>query len=181
MHSAKVRTIHRRLGISIAFFLLVQAIAGLFMSVGRLASFDMSQPYNVIFTIHAGWDPFGSIYRVALGLATAMQGFLGVILFLSRGKNRAGSFPSSDQQHAFKKQVTTGALSFSADIQPLFRSFDIESMKPLGIDLFSYEAVKKHAGDIYARLSTKKMPCDGPWSDGQVQKFKEWMESRMEP
>ena len=181
MDSAKARTIHRRLGISIAFFLLVQAIAGLFMSVGRLASFDMSKPYNVIFTIHAGWDPFGSIYRVALGLATAMQGVLGVMLFLSRGKKRVSSFPSSDQQHGFKNQVPTGVLSFSADIQPLFRPFDIESMKPLGIDLSSYEAVKKHTGDIYARLSARKMPCDGPWSDGQVQKFKEWIEGGMEP
>ncbi len=181
MLSAKVRTLHRRLGISIAFFLLVQAIAGLFMSVGRLASFDMSHPYNVILTIHAGWDPFGSIYRVALGLAAAMQGILGVMLFLSRGKKRAGSLPSSDQPRAFKNQVPTGALSFSADIQPLFRSFDVESMKPLGIDLSSYEAVKKHAENIYARLSAKSMPCDGPWSDDSVQRFKRWMESGMEP
>jgi hypothetical protein len=150
------------------------------MGVGRLASFDMSRPYNVIFTIHAGWDPFGSIYRVALGLATAMQGVLGVMLFLSRGKKKVSSFASPDQPHALEKRVPMGTLSFSADIRPLFRSFDIESMKPLGIDLSSYEAVKKHAGDIHARLSTKKMPCDGSWSDGQVQKFKEWMSS-MEP
>jgi hypothetical protein len=181
MDSAKMRTMHRRLGISIAFFLLVQAIAGLFMSVGRLASFDMSHPYNVIYTIHAGWDPFGNIYRVALGIATAMQGVLGVMLFLSRGKKRVSSFPSSDQPHALEKKVPMGTLSFSADIRPLFRSFDIESMKPFGIDLSSYEAVKKHAEDIHVRLSARKMPCDGPWSDNHVQKFKEWMEGRMEP
>ncbi len=36
-----------------------------------------------------------------------------------------------------------GAASFAADIRPLFRSYDIESMKPAGIDLSSYEGVKK--------------------------------------
>jgi len=180
MHSANVRTFHRRLGISIAFFLFVQAIAGLLMSVGRLASLDMSHPYNVMYTIHAGWNPVGSIYRVVLGLAIALQGALGVMLFLSRGKRKVGSFPSSDQPPASERRVPTDTLSFLADIRPLFRSYDIESMKPLGIDLSSYEAVKKHAEDIYARLSAKTMPCDAPWSDSQVQKFKEWMESGME-
>ncbi len=72
-------------------------------------------------------------------------------------------------------------LSFAADIRPLFRSFDIESMKPTGIDLSSYEEVKKHARDIHARLSAKDMPCDQPWSDASMQKFKDWMESGMKP
>ena len=72
-------------------------------------------------------------------------------------------------------------LSFAADIRPLFRSYDIESMKPAGIDLSSYEDVKKKAHSIYARLSAKDMPCDKPWSDQSMQKFKEWMESGMKP
>ena len=184
MNSVKVRTIHRRLGISIAFFLLVQAIAGLLMSVGRLASFDMSQPYNVIFTIHAGWDPFGSIYRVILGLATAVQGVLGIMIFRSlfrfKKKNDA-SFPSANQAYALKKEVPMSTLSFAADIRPLFRSNDIESMKPAWIDLSSYEDVKKKAQSIYARLSAKDMPCDGPWNDNDVQKFKEWKDGGMKP
>ena len=185
MNSVKVRTIHRRLGISIAFFLLVQAIAGLFMSVGRLASFDMSQPYNVIFTIHAGWDPFGSIYRVVLGLATAMQGVLGIMIFRSRvrfKKKKDTSFSSPDQSYALKEEAPMRALSFVADIRPLFRSYDIDSMKEYkGIDLSSYEEVKRRAQAIYGRVSAKNMPCDGPWSDDSMQKFKDWMESGMKP
>ena len=70
-------------------------------------------------------------------------------------------------------------LSFVADIQPLFRSYDVESMKPNGIDLSSYEDVKKHAQDIYARLSGQDMPCDGPWNDANLKKFKEWIDSGM--
>jgi hypothetical protein len=184
MNSEKVRTIHRRLGISIAFFLFVQAIAGMLMGVGRLASIEMSPPYNVLYSIHADWDPMGSIYRVVLGLATAMQGVLGIMVFRSRfrfKKKKDASFPSPDQPYALKEEAPQRALSFTADIRPLFRSYDIESMKPAGIDLSSYEDVKKKAQSIYARLSAEDMPCDGPWSDNDVQKFKEWMDAGMKP
>jgi hypothetical protein len=54
-------------------------------------------------------------------------------------------------------------------------------MKPAGIELSSYEDVKKKAQSIYSRLSAKEMPCDGSWSDQSMQKFKEWMESGMKP
>ena len=116
------------------------------MSVGRLVSVEMSPPYNALYFIHADWDPLGNIYRVVLGLATAMQGVLGVIIFRSlfrlKKKNDA-SFPSANQAHALKKEVPMSTLSFAADIRPLFRSYDVESMKPTGIDLSSYEDVKK--------------------------------------
>lgn len=80
-----------------------------------------------------------------------------------------------------KNEVSMNTLSFAADIQPLFRPFDIESMKPMGIDLSSYEEVKKNGQNIYGRLSAKDMPCDGPWSDQAIKKFKEWMDSGMKP
>ncbi len=70
-------------------------------------------------------------------------------------------------------------VKFSADIRPLFRAYDIDQMKPNGIDLSSYEDVKKRAQDIYSRLSAKEMPCDGGWSDANLQKFKEWIEGGM--
>ncbi len=72
-----------------------------------------------------------------------------------------------------------GALSFAADIRPLFREKDISAMKPNGVDLSSYEDVKKRAHDIYARLSAKEMPCDGSWSAENIERFKEWMENGM--
>ncbi len=71
-------------------------------------------------------------------------------------------------------------LSFGADIRPLFRSYDVESMKPYGIDLASCEDVKKHAADIFARLSSKEMPCDGAWDEENLRRFKEWMDSGMQ-
>jgi len=185
MNSIKARTIHRRLGISIAFFLFVQATVGMFMGIGRLASLDMSPLYNVLFSLHADWDPIGSIYRVVLGFATAMQGILGILIFLNRFRHKSGdeaisTIPSSpDQPYELKKGDSMDVLSFATDIRPLFRDKDIKAMKPMGIDLSSYEDVKKRAQDIYARLSAKGMPCDKPWSDSHVRKLKEWMESGM--
>ncbi len=184
MNLVKVRTSHRRLGISIAFFLFVQAIVGMLMSIGRLASLDTSPAYSLVYSIHAGWDPLGSIYRVVLGFATAMQGVLGIMIFLSRfpiKKKRETSFSPPDQPDALKKEAPMHPLGFAADIRPLFRSHDIESMTPFGIDLSSYDDVRNRAQDIYARLSRKEMPCDGPWSDGSIQKFKDWMVGGMEP
>lgn len=71
--------------------------------------------------------------------------------------------------------------SSSKDIRPLFRSYDVESMKPNGIDLSSYGEVKSRAGDIYSRLRAKDMPCDGGWSGENLLKFKEWVEGGMAP
>ena len=182
MNLGKVRTTHRRLGISIAFFLFVQAIVGMLMSTGRLASLDMSPLYNVLFSIHADWDPLGSIYRVVLGLATAMQGVLGIMIFRGQFRlKKKKDTPLLSPDQPLEKEVSMTTLSFAADIRPLFRPFDVESMKPAGLDLSSYEEVKKRAQAVYARLSAKQMPCDKPWSDSQVQKFKEWMEGGMEP
>ena len=71
--------------------------------------------------------------------------------------------------------------SFSVDIRPLFRPYDVESMKPNGIDLSSCQEVKSWAGDIYSHLQAKDMPCDGGWSGEKLVKFKEWMEGGMKP
>src|SRR5512135_1626017 len=124
MNSVKVRTIHRRLGISIALFLFVQAIAGMLMSIGRLASIDTSPLYSLLYSIHADWDPWGSIYRVVLGLATALQGVLGIMIFRSRArfkKKKDASFPSPDQPYAKREEASMPPPSFAADIRPLFR------------------------------------------------------------
>lgn len=72
------------------------------------------------------------------------------------------------------------ALSFAADIRPLFRdSPDVEAMKSFGLDLSSYDDVKAHAQAIYERLEDGSMPCDDAWPKEQVAKFKQWMDDGM--
>ena len=93
------------MGISIAFFLFIQAILGVLMSIGKLASLDASPVYNVLYSIHAGWNPLGSVYRLLLGLATCVQAALGIMIFF--GRLRSGTkdttiltIPSApDRQH----------------------------------------------------------------------------------
>ena len=73
-------------------------------------------------------------------------------------------------------------VSFAADIRPLFRQEpDIEAMKGFGMDLSSYDDVKKHAQAIYACVDDGSMPCDEPWPKEQVAKFKQWMDDGMMP
>jgi hypothetical protein len=74
------------------------------------------------------------------------------------------------------------ALSFVADIRPLFRdSPDVETMKNFGLDLSSYEDVKAQAEEIHARLGDGSMPCDEPWPKEQIARFKLWMDEGMAP
>jgi 3-phenylpropionate/trans-cinnamate dioxygenase ferredoxin reductase subunit len=78
------------------------------------------------------------------------------------------------------KEDQVAALSFAEDIAPLFRKKDVGEMKGIGgFDLSDYEDVRERAQSIYARLSGGSMPCDGPWPDEQVAKFKRWMDQGM--
>lgn len=71
-----------------------------------------------------------------------------------------------------------GAVSFERDIKPLFRPDDKESMA-WAFDLSSYDDVKEHAAAILDRVREGSMPCDGEWSDEQVQRFERWIQAGM--
>jgi hypothetical protein len=71
--------------------------------------------------------------------------------------------------------------SFAKDIRPLFRNVDIEHMKPLGLDLSSYDDVCDRADDIYDQVSNGFMPPDQPWSQDLIQLFRDWMDGGMLP
>jgi len=62
-------------------------------------------------------------------------------------------------------------------IKTFFRPFDVESMKDMGIDLSSYDDVKKHANGIYGKVAAGDMPCDGPWPQDKVTTFKQWVDA----
>ncbi len=71
-------------------------------------------------------------------------------------------------------------VSFGRDIRPLFRDKDIDSMKDFGdFDLSKVSDVRANAANIYQRLLDKDMPCDAPWSDQNIARFKLWMDSGM--
>jgi hypothetical protein len=64
--------------------------------------------------------------------------------------------------------------SYAADIKPLFRERDRESMLR-HFDLWSYDEVVENKDAILARVSAGEMPCDGPWPSKQVELFDDWV------
>jgi hypothetical protein len=72
---------------------------------------------------------------------------------------------------------TTGgtAVSYEADIKPLFRTRDEQAMK-FALDLYSYEDVSRHADSILAKLRNGSMPCDGRWPDDRVDLLDRWIQ-----
>ncbi len=68
----------------------------------------------------------------------------------------------------------TAEPSFEQDIKPLFRERDRESMLS-HFDLWSYDDVAGSSDAILARLEDGSMPCDGAWSDEQVDRFEAWI------
>ena len=72
------------------------------------------------------------------------------------------------------------APSFEADIRPLFRDDDVDAMS-WAFDLTSYENVKEHAEAIYERVADGSMPCDDPWPDTDVERFRAWIDSGVLP
>jgi hypothetical protein len=69
-------------------------------------------------------------------------------------------------------------VSFAKDIRPLFREMDVYSMKRF-FNLHDYTAVKTHAQAIYEAVSNGTMPCDAPWPEAKVARFKQWMDEQM--
>lgn len=71
--------------------------------------------------------------------------------------------------------------SFAAEIRPLFREKDVESMKRMGLDLSNYEQASGQADAILERLRGGDMPCDGAWPADQVALFEQWITDGKQP
>ena len=67
-----------------------------------------------------------------------------------------------------------GALSFTADVKPLFREEDRSSMD-FAFDLWSYDDVKVNADLILERVEEGTMRCDESWSEDKVQVLRAWI------
>jgi hypothetical protein len=69
-------------------------------------------------------------------------------------------------------------VSFERDIRPLFRDEDVDSML-FAFDLSSWGEVREHAEEIHARLVEGTMPCDAPWPEQDIERFREWIDAGM--
>jgi hypothetical protein len=71
--------------------------------------------------------------------------------------------------------MATPDVSFEADIKPLFREKDRDSMRK-AFDLWSFDDVQVHAAAIAAAVKKGSMPCDGAWPPDRVELFDRWVE-----
>jgi hypothetical protein len=71
-------------------------------------------------------------------------------------------------------------VSFERDVKPLFRETDRESMRE-SFDLWGYDDVVENAAAILGVLEAGSMPCDGAWSDEQVDLFRRWVDAGTPP
>jgi hypothetical protein len=72
--------------------------------------------------------------------------------------------------------ATQDAISFEEHIKPLFRERDRESMEFV-FDLWSHDDVAGNSDAILERLRDGTMPCDGAWSDEQIELFQSWVDA----
>lgn len=70
----------------------------------------------------------------------------------------------------------TDQVKFGADIRPLFRESDLDSMS-WAFDLGSYDEVSANADLILERLQTGTMPCDKAWPRERVELFERWIQT----
>jgi uncharacterized iron-regulated membrane protein len=83
MLEAKVRKVHRTVGIYLAGFLALQAITGLFIALWTLTGVPGDGFWFRVMTwIHHQWNPVGSVYRILLGALVTGQGLGGLAIYL---------------------------------------------------------------------------------------------------
>jgi hypothetical protein len=79
-------------------------------------------------------------------------------------------------------------VSFGKDIEPLFRTIDVDHMKPFGVLLNDYsymsDATGGHANAnaVLKTLTNQSMPPGGPfWQPAQLALFAKWMSDGFQP
>jgi len=70
--------------------------------------------------------------------------------------------------------------SFERDIRPLFREHDRLEMEFV-FDLWSHDDVTIEAENILERLEDGTMPCDDPWDEAWIQRFRDWIAGGCDP
>jgi len=104
----KLRLWHRRVGIVLALFLVLQGLSGLLLSLEGFSepparaggSVQVSEPESelqeVLEAVHFGGGPVGALYRLGLGLGLVWMAGSGATIYRrirSRATGRSGSKP----------------------------------------------------------------------------------------
>jgi hypothetical protein len=124
--------------------------------------------------IQAGGDErvnaeLGNVRTALAGIADSLAGHFGDWGAVSR-------FAAGEPAVAGGKEQMGDQVTYEADIRPLFRDRDVQSMS-FAFDLASYDDVRANAEAIYERLATGSMPCDGAWPSEEIERFRAWIDA----
>jgi hypothetical protein len=77
------------------------------------------------------------------------------------------------------------SLSFAKDIRPMFTDLDVQHMKPLGVDLSDFGAVKTSVDAIYGVVTSGVMPPpssgEARWTPEMCDRLKRWQDEGCPP
>jgi hypothetical protein len=79
-----------------------------------------------------------------------------------------------------RKEQMGDRVTYEQSIRLLFRDGDIQSM-PFAFDLSSHDDLRANAEAINERLAAGSMPCDGPWTAENVERFRTWIDNGSPP
>jgi CDGSH-type Zn-finger protein len=145
---------------------------------GRAAS-EVKLPADAPF--RAGLNGFLTFYASGPLAAPADDAKLPAWGWTAAGPPDTTAQPDAGDQDQDQDQAVTlpgpdEPVSFGRHVKPMFRSKDRQSML-FAFDLWSYDDVRTHAGDVLERVASGSMPCDGAWLPDWVQVFRRWTES----
>jgi hypothetical protein len=84
--------------------------------------------------------------------------------------------PSEEPQEAVVLPAPGEPVGYEKHVRPLFRERDQRSMS-FAFDLWAYEDVKTHAGEILERVRNGSMPCDGAWPQDWIDTLARWIDT----
>lgn len=77
-------------------------------------------------------------------------------------------------------QASVSAPSYTTDIRPLFRDFDVETLRRFdNVDLHNVDSVRTSAEMLRQRLQAGTLPYDACWSSKQIKLFDRWVDGGM--
>ncbi|MDJ0600473.1 MAG: ferritin-like domain-containing protein [Crocosphaera sp.] len=76
--------------------------------------------------------------------------------------------------------ISKSDLSYQADIRPLFREFDYETLQRFdNIDLSDIENVRENIHTLQDRIQAGKLPYDACWPSKKIALFRRWVDEGM--
>lgn len=79
MTEKSLRLMHRRIGVPLAVFIVIQSVTGVILAIEDIVSAYWGGPVH---DLHFGFDLAGHVYRIVLGAGLLYMAATGVMIYL---------------------------------------------------------------------------------------------------